>query len=170
MRRMLCSAAAAVFAVCAIPSVCAYAARADACQEARVHDKRVGAEVTDPRVLRAITAVVEVSGFRPHVVACEVSMPYLSATVGNLGSYYYVGVTRMLVARSTDAELRAALGHEIAHIVLGHRTLRFELTPTPSPRAGSVRQRCTSVPTQVPKASHRRQAIIELNARTNALQ
>ena len=89
MRRMLCSAAAAVFAVCAIPSVCAYAARADACQEARVHDKRVGAQVTDPRVLRAITAVVEVSGFRPHVVACEVSMPYLSATVGNLGSYYY---------------------------------------------------------------------------------
>ena len=121
MRRMLCSAAAAAFALFAVPSVCAYAAPADVCQEARARDKRLGAEVTDPRVLEALTAVVDVSGFRPHVVACEVSMPYLSATVENLGSYYYVGVTRMLVERSTDAELRAALGHEIAHIVLGHR-------------------------------------------------
>jgi Zn-dependent protease with chaperone function len=125
---VLCSAAAAAFALCAIPSVCAYAAPADACQEARAHDKRLGVEVTDPRVLKALAAVVEVSGFRPRVVACEVSMPYLSATVENLGNYYYVGVTRMLVERFTDAELRVALGHEIAHIVLGHRTLRFELT------------------------------------------
>src|SRR3974377_1998053 len=56
--------AAAAFALCAIPSVCANAAGTDACQEARARDKRLGAEVTDPRVLEALTAVVEVSGFR----------------------------------------------------------------------------------------------------------
>jgi len=187
MRRMLCSAAAAAFALFAVPSVCAYAAPADACQEARARDKRLGAEVTDPRVLEALTAVVDVSGFRPHVVACEVSMPYLSATVENLGSYYYVGVTRMLVERSTDAELRAALGHEIAHIVLGHRTPRFELTHNRTAQyeqdadalsarwfgkaaMRSVLEKLRADARRLPKASHRRQAIIELNARINALQ
>ena len=114
-------------------------------------------------------------------------MPYLSATVENLGSYYYVGVTRMLVERSTDAELRAALGHEIAHIVLGHRTPRFELTHNRTAQyeqdadalsarwfgkaaMRSVLEKLHADARRLPKASHRRQAIIELNARINALQ
>jgi len=186
MRRTLASVAAAVFALCATASACACAASADACQEARARDKLVGAEVIDPRVLRAITAVVEVSGFRPRVVACEVSEPYLSAAVDSLGSYYYLGVTPMFVERSTDAELRAAFGHEIAHIMLGHRISGYELTRYRTVRderdadalaahwfgkaaMQSVLKMLRADTMRLPKAA-RRQAIIELDARIDALQ
>jgi predicted Zn-dependent protease len=171
MRRMLCSTAW----------------RASVGAAARARDKRVGGEVADPRLVAALKAVIEVSGFRPHVVVCELSIRYLNATVENLGSYFYVGVTRMLVKRSTDAELRAVLGHEIAHIVLGHRTARFELTHDRTAqyeedadalsarwfgRAAmrSILKKLRVDARRLPQALLRRQAIIELDARINALQ
>jgi Zn-dependent protease with chaperone function len=176
---------AAILALCVITN--ADAAPTDACQEARVRDKRVGAEITDPRVLAAVAAVVEVSGFRPRVVMCEVSMPYVTATVENLGSYYYVGVTRMLVERSTDAELRAALAHELAHIVLGHRISGFELTHRRTAQyeqdadalsarwfgkapMRSLLEKLRADAKRLPRASQRRGAMIELDARIHALQ
>ena len=126
MRRLLCSAAAAVFAICAIPS--AVAAPGDACSEARAQDKRVGAEITDPRVEIAILAAIKEADFNARVVACEIDMPYLNAMIEDAGGYYYVGLTTALIARFDDEELRAALGHELAHVVLGHRKVGFELT------------------------------------------
>jgi predicted Zn-dependent protease len=187
MKLMLCSAAATVFALCAIPIVCAHAAAADPCREARARDKRVGTEITDPRVTNAMMDVVEASGFRHRVVVCEISMPYANATVGNLGSHYYIGVTRALLDDFTDAELRAVLGHEIAHIVLGHRAPGFELT---NYRAARHEEAADTLSARwfdkeairkvlwklrvdartLPNASQRQRAIKEIDARIEALQ
>ncbi len=184
MRRLLCSAAAAAFALSAIPS--AYAAPADACQEARAQDKRVGAEITDTRMLAAMAAVVEASDFRSRVVTCEINMSYVNATAERVKDYYYVGVTKSLVERFTDAELRAALGHELAHIVLGHRRIGFELTHHRTARyereadglsarwlgkapMRSVLEKLRTDAEKLP-APRRRQAIAEINARVDALQ
>lgn len=95
--------------------------------------KRVGVEITNPRVVTALKETIQVSGFKPPVVICELHMPYVNATVDNFGHFYSVAITRMLIERSTDAELRAILGHEIAHIKLGHREPRFELTSHRAP-------------------------------------
>jgi Zn-dependent protease with chaperone function len=185
MRPLFYGALAAVFALYFVPI--ASAKPTDACQEARAQDKRVVAEVTDPRVLTAVAAAVEVSGFQQHVVACEISIPYLSATVEKLENYYYVGVTKMLVEYSTDAELRAAVGHEIAHIVLGHRTSSFELTHIRTAKYeqeadalsalwfGKAGMRSLLIKLRVdamrlPKPSQRRHAIAEIAARIKALQ
>ena len=187
MRLTLCSAAAIGFALCAIPSFCANAAPADPCQKARAHDKRVGTEITDPRVTNALTAVVEASGFQHDVVVCEISMPYLNATVGRLGSYYYVGVTRLVLEDFTDAELHAVLGHEIAHFVLGHRAPGFELTNHRAARyeeaadalsarwfdkaaMQSVLKKLRVDTRALPNASMRDRAIMEIDARIIALQ
>lgn len=187
MRLTLCSAAAIGFALCAIPSFWANAASADHCQKARAHDKRVGDEITNPRMTNALTAVVEASGFRHHVVVCEISMPYLNATVGRLGSYYYVGVTRLLLEDFTDAELHAVLGHEIAHFVLGHRDPGFELTNHRAVRyeeaadalsarwfdkaaMQSVLKKLRVDARALPNASLRDRAIMEIDARISALQ
>ena len=128
MRLTLCPVIAIGFMLCAIPSLCVNAAPVDHCQSARAHDKRVGTEITDPRVTNALSAAVEASRFQHNVVVCEISMPHLNATVGRLGRYYYVGLTRSVLEVFTDAELQAVLGHEMAHIVLGHRDRGFELT------------------------------------------
>jgi Zn-dependent protease with chaperone function len=128
MRLMLCSATAIGFVVCAFPSSCTNAAPADRCQSARAHEKHVGTEITDPRVMNALSAAVEASGFQHDVIICEIYMPNLNATVGRLGKYYYIGVTKSVLEEFTDAEFQAVLGHEMAHIVLGHRDPGFELT------------------------------------------
>ena len=187
MRLMLCTVAAIIFALWAIPGVCAQAAPADPCQKARARDKRVGTEFNDPRVTNALTDVIEASGFRHHVVVCEISIPNLNATVGNLGSYYYVGVTRRLVEDFTDAELHAVLGHEIAHVVLGHRAAGFELTNHRAARyeeaadalsarwldkaaMRSVLKKLRNELGALPKASMRDRGIKEIDARISALQ
>jgi hypothetical protein len=185
MRPVFCGALAAVFAL--YFALIARAAPQDACEEARAQDKRVVAEVTDSRVLTAVAAAVEVSGFQQHVVTCEISVPYLSATVEKLEDYYYVGVTKMLVEHTTDAELRAALGHEIAHIVLGHRTSSFELTHIRTAKyeqeadalsalwfgkAGmrSLLKKLRVDAMRLPKPSQRRLATAEIDARIKMLQ
>jgi Zn-dependent protease with chaperone function len=127
MSQMLCSAALAALALAAALPANA-AAPANACAEARAQDPTVGAAITDPRVLAALHDAYTCSGLGTPVVPCWLNMPFVNATVDDVGSFYYVAVTRALVAEMTDIELRAVLGHEIAHIVLGHRTARFELT------------------------------------------
>ncbi len=186
-RLMLCSAAAIGFVVCAIPSFRANAAPADHCQNARAHDKRMGTEITDPRVTNALTAVVEASGFRHPVVVCEISMPYLNATVGRLGGFYYVGITKLVLEDFTDAELQAVLGHETAHFVLGHRAPGFELANRRATRyeeaadtlsarwfdkgaMQSVLKKLRVDATVLPDASLRDRAIMEIDARIKALQ
>jgi Zn-dependent protease with chaperone function len=187
MKLTLCVAAAITFALCAIPSFCANAAPADECQKARAHDSRVGSEIADPRVINALTAVVEASGFRRHVVVCEIATPHLNATVEFLGRYYYIGVTRSLLEDFTDAELQAVLGHEIAHLVLGHRAPGFELTNSRAARyeqaadalsarwfdkaaMQSVLEKLRVDARTLPNASLRNRAIMEIDARINALQ
>jgi len=187
MRSTLCPAAAIGFALSAMLSFCADAAPADRCQKARAHDKRMGTEITDPRVTNAMTAVIEASGFRHHVVVCEISMPYINATVERLGTYYYVGVTRLLLEDFTDSELHAVLGHEIAHFVLGHRAPGFELANHRAARheeaadalsvrwfdkaaMQSVLEKLRIDARALPNASLRDRAIMEIDARINALQ
>lgn len=187
MRLMLCLAATIGFLLCAIPSFCANAAAADQCQKARAHDRRVGGEIADPRVTNALTAVVEASGFRHHVVVCEISTPYLNATVEFFGTYYYIGITRSLLEDFTDAELQAVLGHEIAHLVLGHRAPGFELTNSRAARyeqaadalsarwfdkaaMQSVLKKLRVNAGALPDASLRQRAVMEIDARINALQ
>ena len=128
MRRLLCSAAAAVFALCATASAQPAPTAAEACQAAHAHNRRVGPAISDPRVETAILAAIKAADFNSRVVACEINMPYLNAMVEDGGGYYYVGLTKMLIERFDDEELRAALGHELAHVVLGHRKVGFELT------------------------------------------
>jgi Zn-dependent protease with chaperone function len=91
------------------------------CQQASAHNKHLGVEITDPRVVSATVAVVEASGLKAPIVLCELHMPYINATVDHAGGFYLIGLTKTLIQRTTDAELRAVIGHEIAHIVLGHR-------------------------------------------------
>ena len=186
MSRMLCTAAIAALALCAaLPARAALPA--DACAEVRAHDSSVGAEITDPRVLAALHDAITVSGLGARVVPCWLTVPFFNATVDDVGSYYYVGVTKALAAAASDAELRAVLGHEMAHIALGHRTTRFELTHHRS--AGfeegadalaaqwfgadamlSVLVKLRDDAGKLPDAVERRLAIRELNARIHALQ
>lgn len=187
MRLTVCSAAAIGFALCTNTSFYANAVLADHCQKARAHDNRVGTEITNPRVTNALAAVVEASGFRHHVVVCELSMPYVNATVGRAGSYYYVGITRLLLEDFTDAELHAVLGHEIAHFVLGHRAPGFELAHHRTARyeeaadalsarwfdkaaMQSVLKKLRVDARALPDALLRDRAIMEIDARINALQ
>lgn len=152
-----------------------------------MQDKRIGAEIADPRVTNTLATVVGASGFRHHVVICEISMPSLNATVGHSGNYFYVGVTRALLEDFTDAELQAVLGHEIAHLVLGHRNSGFEFANN---RAARYEEAADALSAQwVNKAamqsvlkklrigigalahsSTRDRATREINARINALQ
>ncbi len=187
IRLMLCSATAIGFVACAIPGYRTVAAPADRCQYARAHDKSMGTEITDPRVTNALTAVIATSGFRQPVVVCEISMPYLNATVGRLGKYYYVGLTKLVLEEFTDVELRAVLGHEMAHLVLGHRDPRFELTNRRATRyeqaadalsarwvdkeaMQSVLRKLRVDASMLPDAATRTRATIEIDARIKALQ
>ena len=101
---------------------------AERCQQASVHNKRLGVEITDPRVISATVAVVEASDLKTPIVLCELHIPYINATVDHAGRFYLIALTKTLIQRTTDAELRAIIGHEIAHIVLGHRSPMLELT------------------------------------------
>jgi len=187
MKIVLCSAAAIVFSVCAVSDHCANAASADPCLNMRAHDKRVGPELTDPRVVNALKTVVERSGFQHTVAVCEISMPQINATAGRVGTRYYVGITRSLLADFTDPELQAVLGHEIAHLVLGHRDPGFELTNRRASRyeqaadalaarwlekdsMQSVLKKLRIHAAALPDASLRAKAIIEIDARIKALQ
>lgn len=187
MRLKLVSVTAIGFVLCFIVSFCAYAAPADHCQYARARDKHAGTEITDPRVTNALTAVVEASGFRHYVVVCEISMPTLNATVGRLGKYYYIGLTRSVLEDFTDAELKAVLGHELAHFALGHRDPRFELNNRRAARfekaadalsarwfdktaMQSVLRKLRVDAMTLPSASMRDRALTEIDARIKALQ
>lgn len=187
MRLMLCAATAIGFLVCVIPSSYTNSAPADRCQNARAHDKSMRAEITNPRVTNALAAVVETSRFRHPVVVCEISMTYLNATVGHLGRHYYVGLTKMVLEEFNDAELRAVLGHEIAHLVLGHRDAGFELANRRATRfekaadalsarwvdkgaMQSVLQKLRVNASILPDAALRNRATIEIDARIKALQ
>ena len=101
---------------------------AERCQQASVHNKRLGVEITDPRVISATVAVIEASGLKAPIVLCELHMHYINATIDHAGRFYLIGLTKTLIQHTTDAELRAIIGHEIAHIVLGHRNPMLELT------------------------------------------
>lgn len=186
MRLTLCSATAIGFVVCAIPSYWTNAAPADRCQNARAYDKSMGTEITDPRVTNALAAVVRTSGFRHPVVVCEISVPYLNATVGRLGRRYYVGLTKLALEEFTDAELQAVLGHEMAHLILGHRDPGFELTSHRAARyeeaadalsarwvdkgaMQSVLRKLRVNASMLPDAAQRNRAAIEIEARIKAL-
>lgn len=164
----------------------AYGASSDRCEEARIRDRRIGGEVTNARVTEAANAAIVKSRIGAPVVVCELSLPLLTATVENLGASYYVGITRPLVDRFSVSELRAVLGHEMAHVVLGHRAQTFELTHSRSAvfeRAadalsakwfGKAAMRRVILKLRVdarklPRTAQRRQAIRELRARMNAL-
>ena len=164
----------------------AYAVSRDACREARLHDHRIGGEITNPRVLEAARDALQRSGLEARLVVCELSIPLLTATVENLGTSYYIGITKVLVESFSDAELRAVLGHEMAHIVLGHRAPSFQLTHSRAaeyeqaadglsanwfgkPAMLSVLRKLRADTRKLPKASQRRQSVVELNARIRAL-
>jgi Zn-dependent protease with chaperone function len=187
MRRMLCLAIAIGIALCAIPSLGVRAVSVDHCQYARAHDKRVGTEITDPRVTGLLSAVVDASGFRHDVIVCEIFMPRLNATVGRLGKHYYIGLTKSVLKDFTDAELQAVLGHEMAHIVLGHRDPGFELTNRRTPRfeeaadalsakwfdkaaMQSVLKKLRVDASALPNDAMRSRAVREIDARIKALQ
>ncbi len=186
MKLTLYLATAIAFVVCVIPGYWSNAAPADRCQNARAHDKSMGTEITDPRVTNALTAVVETSGFRHPVVVCEISMPYLNATVGRLGTQYYVGLTKLALEEFTDAELHAVLGHEMAHLVLGHRDPGFELISHRAIRyeeaadavsarwidkgaMQSVLRKLRVNASMLPDAALRKRATVEIDARIKAL-
>ena len=186
MRHTIRTAMMIGFALCTLPSVGARGVPADHCQNARAHDKQVGAEITDSRVATALAAVLETSGFRRNVVVCEISVPHLNATVARLGGSYYVGITKAVLENFTDAELRAVLGHELAHIVLGHRNRGFELTNHRAARfeeaadalsaqwldkaaMQSVLRKLRVDATTLPNASMRDRATTEIDARIKAL-
>jgi Zn-dependent protease with chaperone function len=183
---MLCTAAVAALALTA-GSPAQAAAPADVCQQFRAHDTGVGAEIKDERVLAALKDTIAVSGVGGPIVPCWLTMPYFNATVDDVGSSYYVGLTRTLVAEASDAELRAVLGHEVAHLVLGHRTARFELTHHRT--AGfeeaadalsaqwfgaegmlSVLMKLRTDAMKLPSATERRLAAAEIDKRIHALQ
>jgi Zn-dependent protease with chaperone function len=121
------------------------------------------------------------------VVVCEISMTYLNATVGHLGRHYYVGLTKMVLEEFNDAELRAVLGHEMAHLVLGHRDAGCELANRRTTRfekaadalsarwvdkgaMQSVLQKLRVNASILPDAALRNRATIEIDARIKALQ
>jgi len=185
--KLICLVTGIGFLVGVFPSFCTNAAPADQCQNARTHDKNMGTEITDSRVTNALTTVVETSGFRRPVVVCEISMPYLNATVGRLGRHYYVGLTKSVLAEFTDAELQAVLGHEMAHLVLGHRDPGFELANRRTTRyeeaadalsarwvdkgaMQSVLRKLRVNASLLPDAALRNRATIEIDARIKALQ
>ncbi len=165
----------------------AYAEPADACKSARSHERRIGAEYNDPRVTQATKDVLEVSGFAGKVVVCKLLLPYFSATVENFRGSFYVAVSEILVDRFTDAELRAVLGHELAHVVLGHRAPSFELTHYRSAEyekaadalsaqwlgkadMRNVLEKLRVDAMRLPHPAQRRQAVAEISARLEALQ
>lgn len=160
---------------------------ADSCEDARHRYARIGPEITDFRVLTAANAAIQASGFQGHVVTCVLLMPYVNATVEKIGSSYYVSITKSLIERLGDAELRAVLGHEMAHIVLGHRAPAFELTHHRvakyeqqadalsaewfgRPAMRSVIEQLRLDALRLPIARQRRQALAELDARLKSLQ
>jgi len=74
------------------------------------------------RLSLALWAVLEMSGFQPKILVEELPLPGVNATIRNLGGCYLLGVTSSLVGACTESQLRAALAHELAHVVLGHRS------------------------------------------------
>ncbi len=98
------------------------------CQKAHAHNKRLGAEIIDTRVQSAVAWVIRASAFRSPVFLCDLRVPYINATVSHVRSFYAVGLTKTLIERTTDMELRAIIGQELAHVALGHRRITFELT------------------------------------------
>jgi len=182
MRRLLCFAAAAL-ALAAL----AGAAAADTCAEARAHNHYVGAEITDPRVTQALADIVKASGIEPEVEACTLHMPYFNAIAENLGGHYYIGISPRVLAQSTDAELRAVIGHEMGHIALGQRVAGFELTHHRTIKYEeqadalsarwfgkegmiSVLKKLKADAQYLPDAAQRRMATAEIDARIKALQ
>lgn len=160
---------------------------AERCERAISHNNRLGAELTDARVLSAAASVIETSEFKPKVVFCELHMPYINATVDNLEHFYAIGLTKTLIERTTDAELRAIIAHELAHVVLGHRTPIFEVTrhrKTKYEKAAdelatrwsgqepmiSVLKKLLDDVTRLQSAMLRDRATAELEARIKALQ
>jgi Zn-dependent protease with chaperone function len=146
----------------------------------------MGTEIVDPRVTNALTAVVKTSGFNHPVVVCEISMPYLNATVQRLGRRYSIGLTKLALEEFTDAELQAVLGHEMAHLVLGHRDPGFELTSYRAIRyekaadalsarwvdkeaMQSVLRKLRVNASMLPDAAQRNRATLEIEARIKAL-
>ncbi len=157
------------------------------CDQARLRDLRVGNTITDPRVIKAIQDAARLSGLGSEVTGCYLKIPYLTATVENLGDSYYVGVTRVLTAHFNDAELRAVFGHEMAHIVLGHRAAGFELTHLRSaeyekaadalsakwfgkPAMRNVLRKLRTDAVNLRSPAERRLSVVELNERLRALQ
>src|SRR3954447_24742749 len=118
--------AALVFLLCTNPR--SYSAPRDGCEAVRSRNHRIGRELTDARVLRAATTAIQASGLQGPVLVCTLLMPYLTATVEYVEDSYYVSVTNLLLERFSHPELQAVFGHEIAHVVLGHRAPAFELT------------------------------------------
>lgn len=144
-------------------------------------------EVSDVRLVTALAAVLSVTHFRRRTVACEISMPYLNATIEDVGGYYRLGVTRMLVRRFNNVELRAVIGHEIAHVVLGDRVVGFKMrhrrTAHDEENADAmaarwfgkaamraVLKKVRTDAQKLPQPLLKRQAVFELDARINALQ
>lgn len=165
---------------------CTFAQAPNACQQTRTGTGN-STEIKDSRLLATIRAAIKVTGLKTRVVLCELSMPYLSATVENLDGYYRVGITRTLLEKATRAELFAVIGHEVAHIVLGHRARTFELAhnraaeyeraaDTLSARwfgKGPMRTLLRKLridASRLPEGSLRERAIVELDQRIAALQ
>jgi Zn-dependent protease with chaperone function len=163
-----------------------YAAPTGGCREAHAHDNRVGAEIVEPRVVNAAREAVRRSRIGSEVVVCRLELPYLTATVEYLDNSYYVAVSRILIAHFNDAELRAVFGHEMAHIVLGHRATGFELRHLRTAEyeqaadalsaswfgtrgMASVLRKLRTDALKLPEPAERRQATLELNARIQAL-
>jgi len=182
MRPFACLAAAAL----ALAALAGGPAKADTCAEARAHQGYVGAELTDPRVLQALADISRASNLAP-VAACELNMPFFNATAENLGGHYYIALTARVLAQSTDAELRAVIGHEMAHIALGqraagfelmhHRTIKYEEEADALSARWFGKEGMVSVLTKLkadalrlPTPAQRRMAAAEIDARIKALQ
>jgi len=102
-------------------------AHADECSDAHQRHKTVGAAVEDTQILKLVTEVLRATSLEQKPVrVCRLTLPLINATVDNMGSYYLVGLSDGLLARCTNSEIRAALGHEVGHIVLGHRAQPFK--------------------------------------------
>ena len=184
MRRLACLAIAAL-ALAALAGPAA-GEETDTCAEARAHQHHVGAELTDPRVQQALADISRASNLAP-VAACTLDMPYFNATAENLGGHYYIALTPRVLAQSTDAELRAVIGHEMGHIALGQRAAGFELTHHRAIKYEeeadalsarwfgkegmvSVLKKLRVDAAGLPNPMQRRLAIAEIDARIKALQ
>jgi Peptidase family M48 len=185
MPRAFIWASCAIFAWSSLTNVSA--AEASGCQLAHARDKRVGAQITEGRVLKAAREAVQKSQVKTQVAVCRLTLPYISATAEHLANSYYMAVTNRLVARFNNAELRAVFGHEMAHIVLGQRAAGFELTHRRRAKyeqeadavsatwfgrtaMRSVVRKLLADTRNLPDPSERREAIRELNARIQRLQ